>query len=234
MTPVHTLGADRPGEVEGVVAKDTRKKRKSGKATPHDPSDADGAKKTGRKRSRRERPRGSRTKGKGPIFRFVLLFGILMGLFELACATSFVKDTVFPAYLRFNARASATILALFEDSVSATGQSISGRYSLSIERGCDAIEPSALFIAGVLAFPAAAMSKLPGMLIGTVCLMVLNLVRIVSLYYVGVYYPRLFHIMHVDVWQALFIFLAILFWFLWALWATRPKVAKANAVSATG
>lgn len=155
-----------------------------------------------------------------------------MGVFYALDATSFARNTAFPAYLRFNAQASGFLLAIFEDSVTVTGQSLrSPRYSLSIERGCDAVEPSALFLAGVLAFPAPLASKIPGMLIGTFCLMAINLFRIISLFYVGVYWREAFHIMHVDVWQALFIFLAILFWTLWALWATRPRVAKADAVT---
>ena len=176
-------------------------------------------------------PRNGPRRGKRAVFRFVAWFAILMILFQVACATSFVKDTLFPGYLRFNAAASAAILAVFEDSVTVSGQSIQGRYSLTIERGCDAIEPSALFLAGVLAFPAALTTKLPGMLIGTLVLLVLNLVRIISLFYVGVYFPRMFHVMHVDVWQSVFVFLAILFWILWAVWATREKAPKANAAA---
>ncbi len=171
------------------------------------------------------RRRGRWYEGKKPVFRFVFLFAVLMGLFELFCMTSWVRDVAFPWYLKWNASASGGILDIFEDSVIVAGKSISvpGRYALSIERGCDAIEPSALFCAGVLAFPASLLSKLPGMLIGTLCLMVLNIFRIVSLFYIGVYFPRAFDIMHVDVWQALFVFLAILFWVLWALWATREQ-----------
>ena len=172
--------------------------------------------------------------GKRPVFRFVVSFGLLMGLFYLAGATSFANDTVFPKYLRLNARLSGAILRVFEDSVTVSGESLSSpRYSLTIARGCDAIEPSALFLAGVLAFPAPLLSKLPGMLIGTLCLMVLNLVRIVTLFYVGVFWPRAFHTVHVDVWQALFIFLAILFWTLWALRASRPGTLKPDAADSS-
>ena len=50
------------------------------------------------------------------VLRFVLLFAVFMGLFELACATSLVADGIFPAYLRFNARISGAIIGLFEES----------------------------------------------------------------------------------------------------------------------
>lgn len=172
-----------------------------------------------------------RRKRSRPVLRFVVLFALFLGLFELAFIVPAVKNGLFPAYLRLNAQASGALLSIFEDSVVTRGNSIAGRYSLTIERGCDALDPSALFLAGVLAFPSALMAKLPGMLIGTFCLMALNLVRIVSLYYVGVYIPGWFHIMHVDVWQAAFILVAIFFWVLWALWAIRKDVPNANATA---
>jgi len=168
--------------------------------------------------------------GKRPVFKFVALFAVFMGLFYVVDAIPYVKNTIFPAYLRLNAQASGGIISIFEDSTNVVGESISSpRYSLSIARGCDAVEPSALFVAGVLAFPAALLSKLPGLLIGTFCLMVINQIRIISLFYVGIYWPKAFHIMHVDVWQAVFIFLAILFWTLWALRAIRPVSAEPDA-----
>jgi exosortase/archaeosortase family protein len=105
-----------------------------------------------------------------------------------------------------------------------SGYSISSpRYSLTIARGCDAFEPCALFASGVLAFPAPWLSKIPGVLIGVLSIMALNITRIVTLFYVGVYWPKIFHIMHVDVWQTLFILFAIVFWTLWALRATRVR-----------
>lgn len=189
-------------------------------------------------RSGRKRPRTPKNTGwlgpKRPVFQFVAIFAVLMGIFYALDYTALARETVMPAYLRFNAGVSGSLLGIFEDSVTVTGKSIrSPRYSLSIERGCDAVEPSALFLAGVLAFPATLASKIPGMLIGTLCLMAINLFRIISLFYVGIYWPKAFHVMHVDVWQALFIFLAILFWTLWALRATRP-IGPINNASSTG
>jgi heme/copper-type cytochrome/quinol oxidase subunit 2 len=34
--------------------------------------------------------------------------------------------------------------------------------------------------------------------------------------------------MHVEVWQALFIFLAVLLWLVWAAWAERRRSAKVH------
>ena len=158
--------------------------------------------------------------GKRPVLRFVVLFCVCMAVFYGCMATVLFRETLFPAYLRFNAGVSATILRCLGEEAAARETSVaSPRFSIEIRRGCDAVEPSAVFLSAVLASPVSMWLKLPGMAAGTVVLMLVNLVRIVSLFYVGIIYPKAFHMMHVDVWQALFIFLALLFWVVWARWA---------------
>jgi exosortase/archaeosortase family protein len=63
--------------------------------------------------------------------------------------------------------------------------------------------------------------KLPAVVIGPLVLLVTNLVRIVSLYFVQIHAPSLFELLHVEVWQVAFIFLAVLLWVAWARWALR-------------
>ena len=166
-----------------------------------------------------------RVRGKRPVFVVVGLFALLMALFYVVTTLSLVNETAIPKYMRYNARASAALLNLFGEGATANGTSVSSRrYSVDIRHGCDAIEPSALFIAAVVAFPSTLRSKIPGLIAGTVVLAVINLVRIVSLFYTGIHFPRAFEIMHVDVWQPVFILLALTLWVVWALWATRRGV----------
>ena len=107
--------------------------------------------------------------------------------------------------------------------ISATGPAI------EIERGCDAIEPSALLVSAVMASPVPFLSRLLAMGVGTALLMLLNLVRIISLYLFRVYLPTAFETMHLDVWQALFIIIAIVMWGIWASRAARRKVVVSDA-----
>ena len=165
---------------------------------------------------------------------FVVLLALLFGLFQVVMTIPWVKDTLFQGNLRLNARVSGAVLGLFEESLSVNGTSIrSPRWSLRIERGCDAIDPVALFACALLAFPGAWSRKLAGLVAGTAALMVLNQVRIITLFYVGVYFPGAFQIVHLDVWQAMFIFVALLFWILWALWATPARMPKTDVATAT-
>jgi exosortase H (IPTLxxWG-CTERM-specific) len=214
------------------MSKKQRDKRKPvqaghGSQTPHKQSGAG-------KRRDAATPRPGLAHSKRPVLRFVVLFAVFMVIFQLITIIPVVRDGAFPAYLRINAQLSGAIIGLFEDSVTVNGQSISGRRaSLLIERGCDAIEPSALFVAGVLAFPAAFTSKIPGMLLGTVCLMVLNIFRIISLFYVRRFWPQMFEVMHIDVWQSLFVLVAILFWILWAVKSVRTVRPAHHAPSSS-
>ena len=122
------------------------------------------------------------------------------------------------------------ILRLLGQDVTVHGKSISStQAALSIERGCDAIHPSALFLAGVLAFPASLWKKVGGAVAGVAMLLAVNLVRIISLFYVRIHFPAAFEIMHVEVWQALFIFLALLCWIVWVRWAMRTGEGQPHA-----
>ncbi len=165
---------------------------------------------------------------KRPVFRFVGLFGLLMGVFY---ALTFIPtlDEALPGLQKANATVSTAILNFFGEAATTDKTIISSRrYSINIAHGCDAIEPAALFVAAVLAFPASIGSKLPALFLGTSLLLTINLVRILSLFYTGVYWPAAFETMHVDVWQPAFIVLSLFFWTLWAVWATRPKPRPAN------
>ena len=103
----------------------------------------------------------------------------------------------------------------------AYGTSItSPRFSLSVSRGCDALQVAAFFIFAVLAWPMSVSRwrRAIGLVVGTLLLLTLNLVRIVILFYTGVYFRGAFETMHMDVWQPVFIVLALFFWAMWVWW----------------
>ena len=171
-------------------------------------------------------------RGKRPIFQFVGLFILLMVGFYLVTFLPAMNKGFLPHYMKLNARMSAAVLSLFGENARADGTVVnSPRYSVDIRHGCDAIEPSVLFIAAVLAFPAKFLLKLPGLLAGTVVLSVINLFRIVTLFYTGIHFPNLFEFMHEDVWQSLFVLLALVLWVLWAWWATRMPIPKPHVAA---
>jgi exosortase/archaeosortase family protein len=169
----------------------------------------------------------------GRDLRFLLVFVVLMAIYYAATTTSSMKDRFFPWYLDANAHASVVVLRAFSypDVVQQGEAVVSPRGAISVARGCDAIEPSALFVSAVLASPVALGSRLLAAVVGTMLLLSINLVRIISLFLCAVHWKSAFNIMHLDVWQALFIFLAILFWALWAAWAVKRQRRRNEQVA---
>ncbi len=162
--------------------------------------------------------------------RAVVIFAVLMGLFYGLIHSPYVGPAPFQPYLALIARTTGGILSILGQDTAVVDTSVtSPEFSMAIVRGCDAIEPTAAFVAAVLASPVSVWAKMPGILVGTMALVVINLVRLVSLFYVGVYFPKALDFMHFDVWQAAFIVLAICFWAIWVQWATRGPPAEGRS-----
>ncbi len=157
---------------------------------------------------------------RSPIFRFVLIFALTTVILYALTATGYFERHGWIPYLNLNASISGAILDVFGEDVTIVNRKIvSARASIQIERGCDAIHPTILFVAAALALPASWRARALGIVIGTGILMVTNLFRIITLFYVQKHWRSAFDVMHVEVWQALFIFFAIVLWFVWANWA---------------
>ena len=140
------------------------------------------------------------------------------------------RTTAFPSWLQFNASIASRVLQWMGEPVQRTEFMVhSDRFALEIRRGCDAIEPIGLFIAAVLAFPAHWRQRAIALAIGLPALLALNIVRIVSLFEIGVHAPATFASAHVELWQSLFIIATM---FLWAMWAWRVAATKRKPVDA--
>ena len=152
--------------------------------------------------------------------RAVLLIGLLVGF----GTTEFFEVAIESSSLKLNADIAAFLLRLLGEGAQATGTTISSsRFVVQIGSGCDALLPYLLFSAAVVASPVTRMGRLVGVVGGGIALLVLNQIRIVTLYYTGILYPGAFQTMHRDVWQVLFIAIGVGLWVGWALWVPRLK-----------
>ncbi len=155
-----------------------------------------------------------------------------MALFYSVALAPFFDGMLFPAYLRANALLSDVILNGMGQGCQVTGTTIrAARFAMTICRGCDALEPCWLFAAAVISFPAPFPRKFLGILIGGALLLALNLVRIVSLFFMGVHWPRLFATVHLEIWPVVFVLAAILMWVAWIRWARRQDRKGEDAVA---
>ncbi len=90
-----------------------------------------------------------------------------------------------------------------------------------IVRGCSGIEATALFGAAVLASPVSLRSRISFLLIGAAALTVVNILRSVTLFFVGVHFPKAFERIHFEAFPVVLLVAVMLCWLIWARWAVR-------------
>jgi len=114
------------------------------------------------------------------------------------------------------ARISAGLLQTFDPDVHAYGvviQSLKNGFGVSIQPGCNGVEACIILIAAMLAFPAPWKYKLAG--IGIAAVQGVNIVRVISLFYLGQWNMKVFEFAHLYLWQALIMLDVLVVWLLW-------------------
>lgn len=168
----------------------------------------------------------------GPVLHFLSVFAVLFGVLLWISFTRAFEEMILMPWLALNADLSAQILDLLGFGTSAEGVRLfSSEFSLQIRQGCDGYGAWALFVSTLLAFPASGSAKVLGLLVGTICICAMNLIRIMSLFWIGVNWADLFEIFHVDVWQPVFILVSLL---LFMIWAMKVSVPAANSPTQGG
>ena len=72
-----------------------------------------------------------------------------------------------------------------------------------------------VLIAGMLAYPAPWKHRVAGLAVGIVAIQALNLVRIVSLFYIGQWNREVFEWAHLYAWPVLIMVDAMIVWLVW-------------------
>lgn len=162
-----------------------------------------------------------------PETRFLILFLLSLSISFTVVALRSVNDSFVEPYTEVVAHMSAAVLRLLgEDAaVRTTAEQIilsSPRFSVTIYNGCNGLITSLIFISGVLAFPARSRVKAVGVVGGLIAIQAINQIRIVSLFYIGIFLPRFFNESHVFIWQSLVIIAGVALWIAWAHHATAP------------
>ncbi|MEH6583423.1 MAG: exosortase H [Halioglobus sp.] len=138
--------------------------------------------------------------------RFVTIFLlVLIGLFTLEMVEPVHQSVVVP-FTNMLAWLSAALITPFDDSVIFYGkilQDAGSGFAVSIESGCNGVEATIVLVAAVVAFPAPWRSRVMAIVIGFLAVQVMNLGRIISLYYLGQWNFEVFTWVHLYLWPVL-------------------------------
>ncbi|WP_049721351.1 exosortase H [Gilvimarinus polysaccharolyticus] len=162
---------------------------------------------------------------------FWLKFLVLQGVLFVTELLQPVQQHVIKPFNYMLAQLSASILQIFDSSVYARDAIIWNthtNFGIEILAGCNAVEASILLASAILAFPTSLSYKLKGLLVGMVALHGVNLLRIISLFYLGQWSETAFEWAHLYVWQALIFADAVIVWLWWMYRSPRNfRVKKA-------
>ena len=163
------------------------------------------------------------------MIRFFILFLVLQaGLFG-AELTPWAQKYFVEPWTNQLAAISATLVTLADPDVTAVGKvlrSTQNGFAVSIEAGCNGVEATIVLLAAVLAFPAPWKNKLIGLAAGVIAVQGLNIVRVISLFYLGQWDLEVFEWAHLYVWQALIMLDVLIVWLIWV--RTLPRATDAR------
>lgn len=112
-------------------------------------------------------------------------------------------------------------LAPLEHVLAKQNHLMSAKANLEIVRGCDGAGVLFLLIAAVVAFPGGWRRKLIGLAIGIGLIYCINLIRIVSLYFIVAYQPAWFMLIHSYIAPTLMVILACAYFAWWVFGAEK-------------
>ena len=166
------------------------------------------------------------------MIRFFAGFLVLQALLFGAELTPWAQTWFVVPWTNTLAALSADVVRLFDPQVIADGkvlQSADGSFAVSIEAGCNGVEATIVLVAAMLAFPASWQRKLIGLAVGIVAVQALNVVRVISLFYLGQWNMQVFEWAHLYVWQALIMLDVLIVWLLWV--RTLPRGVPVRAMA---
>lgn len=164
--------------------------------------------------------------------RFVIFFAvILVTLFTLEMLVP-VQEHVIVPFTSLLAHISAAMILPFDSSVIAYGKVLQFEdtgFAVSIEAGCNGVEATIVLIAAVVAYPASWRARLIAIGLGFLAIQVMNLARIISLFYLGNWNMEFFTWIHLYLWPALIMLDVLIVFILYLRYLSDPRHNPAPA-----
>ena len=162
--------------------------------------------------------------------KFLIRFVVALGAFYVLVAIQPVNDRVVVPFTELLVRISTVLLAAIGEKTQTFGTVIqSPAFAVDVKNGCNGLEAALLLVAAMLAFPATAKRRAQGIAAGLAVIQGVNLVRIVSLFWLGVHHRNVFELFHAAIWQTALILLAVGIFLAWSRFAGGGDPVEARA-----
>ena len=165
------------------------------------------------------------------MLRFTTIFVILLvTLFALEMIKPIQQAVILP-FTSFLASISSSIMHVFDTDVISTQDVIRSKSTGSAVRiaaGCNGVEAVIVLFAAIFAFPSKFKHKIVGFIFGFFAIQILNVIRIISLYYLLQWDKVWFDWFHLYLWQALIILDALIVWLIWLRYLPKSNQKHFN------
>jgi exosortase H (IPTLxxWG-CTERM-specific) len=164
------------------------------------------------------------------ISRFLLLFPITLVL-GFALLQTAPAGALVGRFTEGIVHVSAGLIHLFGGRVLVIGrilQSPANGFAVEVQNGCNAVNVTILLWAAIATYPARWSRKAGGLLWGTLAIHVVNLLRVISLFYLGQYNYNWFEFAHMYLWESLIVLDTLAVFWIWAS-LVRKSMVHANA-----
>jgi len=117
-----------------------------------------------------------------------------------------VQEHVIVPFTSMLARLSAALILPFDSTAIAYGKILQFKdtgFAVSIEAGCNGVEATIVLVAAIVAYPANWRARLIAIGLGFLAIQIMNLARIISLFYLGNWNMDIFSWIHLYLWPSL-------------------------------
>ena len=165
------------------------------------------------------------------MLRFFLIFlAWQMSLFGLNMLGWVQQHLVLP-WTALLARLCAHLVLWFDTTAAAAGKvlwnTVTG-FGVSIEPGCNGIEACIVLFAAIMAYPASWRHKVIGIVAGFAAVQGVNVLRVISLFYLGQWRTDVFNFAHEYLWQGLIMLDVLVVWLLWVRVVVRSRPEESD------
>lgn len=149
--------------------------------------------------------------------QFLIKFAVLLVVLYAIVALHPVNDHVIVPYTNVLTWVVAKTLTFIHITAVPQGTVINAaRFAMDVHNGCNGIEAVVLLLAAIAAFPASLSDRMKGLLFGLLFVQVVNVVRLVMLFWLGAYHRSVFDLFHVTVWQTIIVLITFAFFYVWS------------------
>ena len=154
----------------------------------------------------------------GSLWRPTIIFLIVMSVGAALLVNERLERGPFERYTAFLTELTSRLIAVSGQEVIRNDRVLAApddTFAMRVDNDCNGLWAHLILLAGMLAYPATWRRRSIGILLTQPVLFGLNIIRLVSLFFVGIYLPGAFRTVHVYVWQFLIIGLAVALLLVW-------------------